>query len=222
MTYREHEHDHEHDRQRDPRPRGGRRGPGPRGWGRGRWAAGSEERASAEQRAEIKAWFTGRLPDDFYTDAPEVTIDNDEILVVGALSAVALEQGAAPEVASTAEEARIERFREDTREHRIRIAEEARARFGRVVSWGATVGSTSRLFTTANVPVMTRLRMSQRQVLDTLIDAGIARSRSEALAWCVELVGRNESEWIDELRDAFARVEEVRAQGPNASRPTSS
>ena len=187
--------------------------------GRGRWAAaGSEERPSAEQRAEIKAWFTGRLPDDFYTDAPEVTIDNDEILVVGPLSAVALEQGATPELASTAEEARIERFREDTREHRMRIAEEAQARFGRVVSWGATVGGTSRLFTTANVPVMTRLRMSQRQVLDTLIDAGIARSRSEALAWCVELVGRNESAWIDELRDAFARVEEIRAQGPSATR----
>ena len=60
--------------------------------------------------------------------------------------------------------------------------------------------------------------MSQRQVLDTLIDAGIARSRSEALSWCVDLVGKNEAEWIDELRGAFARVEEVRAQGPGATR----
>jgi hypothetical protein len=104
----------------------------------------------------------------------------------------------------------------------MRIAEEAQARFGRVVSWGATSGDTTRLFTNANVPVMTRLRMSQRQVLDTLIDAGIARSRSEALAWCVELVGRNESAWIDELRSAFAHVEEVRAQGPSANRPSES
>jgi hypothetical protein len=212
MTYSEHEH------QREPRQRGGRRGPGPR-WGRGRWAAGSEERPSAEQRAEIRAWFAGRLPDDFYTATPEVTIDNDEILVVGVLSAVELEQGATPGAAATAEEARIERFREDTREHRMRIAEEAQGRFGRAVSWGASAGGTTRLFTTTNVPVMTRLRMSQRQVLDTLIDAGIARSRSEALAWCVELVGRNEAEWIDELRSAFARVEEVRAQGPGSNRP---
>ncbi len=210
MTYKEHQH--------DPRQRGGRRGPGPR-WGRGRWAPGSEERPSAEQRAEIRAWFAGRLPEDFFTGTPEVTIDNDEILVVGPLSTVELEQGATPGEAATAEEARIERFREDTREHRMRIAEEAQARFGRVVSWGAKTGGTTRLFTTANVPVMTRLRMSQRQVLDTLIDAGIARSRSEALAWCVELVGRNEAEWIDELRSAFARVEEVRAQGPSANRP---
>ena len=210
MTYNER---HQH----DPRQRGGRRGGGPR-WGRGRWAAGSEERPSAEQRAEIKAWFTGRLPDDFFNGAPEVTVDNDEILVVGPLSSVELEEGATPGASATAEEARIERFREDTRDHRIRIAEEAQARFGRVVSWGATAGSTTRLFTTTNVPVMTRLRMSQRQVLDTLIDAGIARSRSEALAWCVELVGRNEAEWIEELRSAFARVEDVRAKGPGASR----
>ena len=209
MTFHEHQH--------DPRQRGGRRGPGPR-WARGRWGSGSEERPSAEQRAEIKAWFTGRLPDDFYVGVPEVTVDNDEVLVIGALSAVELDEGATAEAAATAEEARVERFREDTREHRIRIAEEAQGRFGRVVSWGATVGSTTRLFTTANVPVMTRLRMSQRQVLDTLIDAGIARSRSEALAWCVELVGRNEAAWIDELRSAFSRVEEVRAQGPSSNR----
>lgn len=148
-----------------------------------------------------------------------MTVDNDEILVTGSLSAVELEKGATAEAAATAEEARIERFREDTREHRVRIAEEAQARFGRVVSWGATAGGTSRLFTTANVPVMTRLRLSKRQVLDTLIDAGIARSRSEALAWCVELVGRNEAAWIDELRTTFAHVEEVRAQGPSSNRP---
>jgi len=214
MTYRSDEREH-------GRQRGGRRGPGPR-WARGRWASGSEERPSAEQRAEIRAWFAGRLPDDFFTRTPEVTVDNDEILVVGPLSAVELEKGATPEAATTAEEARIERFREETRENRIRIAEEAQARFGRVVSWGATSGGTTLLFTTANVPVMTRLRISQRQVLDTLIDAGIARSRSEALGWCVELVGRNEAAWIDELRTAFAHVEKVRAQGPSANRSTDS
>jgi len=209
MTFHEHPH--------DPRQRGGRRGPGPR-WARGRWSSGSEERTSSEQRAEIRAWFTGRLPGDFFVAAPEVTVDNDEILVVGALDPVELAEGATAGEAATAEEARIERFREDTRDHRVRIAEEAQGRFGRVVSWGATTGGTTRLFTTANVPVMTRLRMSQRQVLDTLIDAGIARSRSEALAWCVELVGRNEAAWIEELRSAFSRVEEVRAQGPNSGR----
>ena len=155
-----------------------------------------------------------QAPDDFYTAAPEVTIDNDEILVAGPLSAVDLEQGATAEAATTAEEARIERFREDTREHRMRIAEEAQARFGRVVSWGATAGDTTRLFTTANVPVMTRLRMSQRQVLDTLIDAGIARS-SERGSRLVRRARRQERGRVD--RRAARRLRPRRG-GP-CSRP---
>jgi hypothetical protein len=64
------------------------------------------------------------------------------------------------------------------------------------------------------VPVMTRLLLDERCVLDTLIDAGIARSRSEALAWCVKLVGANQAEWIDQLREAVSEVERVRADGP--------
>ncbi len=62
---------------------------------------------------------------------------------------------------------------------------------------------------------MTRLRFDERAVLDTLIDAGVARSRSEALAWCVRLVGRHQSDWISQLRDAMAQVEQVRSDGPD-------
>ena len=40
-------------------------------------------------------------------------------------------------------------------------------------------------------------------MLDTLVDAGVARSRSHALAWCVRLVGDHEGEWIDQLREAI-------------------
>ena len=64
------------------------------------------------------------------------------------------------------------------------------------MSWGAVCGDSTVLFTTAGVPVMTRLRMGDRRVLDTLIEAGVARSRSEALAWCVRLVAEHESDWI--------------------------
>ena len=49
---------------------------------------------------------------------------------------------------------------------------------------------------------MTRLRQPQRQVLDTLVDAGVARSRADALAWCVRLVGQHEDDWLGELREA--------------------
>jgi len=61
---------------------------------------------------------------------------------------------------------------------------------------------------------MTRLRMPERKVLDTLVAAGVARSRADALAWCVRLVGQHEEGWINELRDALVRVKEVRAEGP--------
>jgi hypothetical protein len=182
---------------------------------------------TSEQRAALLGWFAGQVPDDWFSAFPDVSFDNDEILVVGRLPEPHLEGGSAegrrvegrqPEDGRQAAEAAcIDRFREDTREQRVRIAEEAQHRFGRKVSWGARCGGTTRLFTTASVPVMTRLRLSERTVLDTLIDAGVARSRSEALAWCVRLVGRNESEWISDLRSAFEHVEAVRAQGPKKS-----
>ncbi|HEX3425114.1 MAG TPA: hypothetical protein VHT30_03215 [Acidimicrobiales bacterium] len=173
---------------------------------------------TAEQRAKLQGWFAGQIPDGWFTTAPEVTFDNDEILVVGTLKAPQVGAEAAPEVAAEAASARIERFREDTREQRMRIAEDAQRRFRRRVSWGAACGELTRHFTTASAPVMTRLRMPERAVLDTLIDAGVARSRSDALAWCVRLVGRNEAEWIADLRVAFEHVENVRAQGPSSLR----
>ncbi len=61
---------------------------------------------------------------------------------------------------------------------------------------------------------MTRLRMNERRVLDTLIDSGVARSRSHALAWCVRLVAERQEDWLKDLRDALKKVEEVRGEGP--------
>ena len=172
-------------------------------------------RAAAET---VKAWFTGRLPDGWFTGPIDVSVDNDEILVVGDLARPDLESDATPASAAAAESARIKRYREDTRDHRMQVADEAQHRYRRKVSWGARCGGTTELFTVASVPVMTRLRMPERQVLDTLIAAGLARSRSEALAWCVKLVGENEEQWIAELRAAFEQVEEVRSKGPSSRR----
>ncbi|MFC7102050.1 hypothetical protein ACFQQB_17290 [Nonomuraea rubra] len=73
------------------------------------------------------------------------------------------------------------------------------------------------MFTTLSVPVMTRLRQAERQVLDTLVAAGVARSRSDALAWCVRLVGKNTDEWLAELRDALQHVDRVRSSGPDVN-----
>jgi hypothetical protein len=97
----------------------------------------------------------------------------------------------------------------------VAIAQETEARFGRPVSWGVEHDGATTFFTTQSVPVMTRLRLRERAVLSTLIDAGIARSRSEALAWCVKLVERHQADWLAELREAFADVEQVRTGGPS-------
>jgi hypothetical protein len=71
------------------------------------------------------------------------------------------------------------------------------------------------VFTHASVPVMSRLRLEERKVLDTLVDAGVAGSRSDALAWCVNQVLAHQGEWIDRLRGAMTEVERIRAEGPN-------
>lgn len=167
---------------------------------------------------ELRGWFLGRIPDAWFTGAPEVTVDREEILVVGELVEAKAAKGAGEAEAAAARESRVDGFREDTREQRMAIADEAQRRFRRVVSWGVRLGGETHLFTTAAVPVMTRLRMRERAVLDTLVDAGVARSRSEALAWCVRLVGDNESAWIETLRGALGAVKEARGKGPKPGR----
>jgi len=166
---------------------------------------------------EIKGWFAGRVPKEWFTGPPDVTADREEILIVGTLPDVEVAKDASPAEVAAARAGRIKQFREDTRDARIRIAQEAEHRFRHKVSWGATCGDETELFTTLSMPVMTRLQMPERQVLDTLVNAGVARSRSHALAWCVRLVGENEGEWIQKLREALASVQQVRAEGPPRS-----
>ena len=163
---------------------------------------------------ELSGWFAGRLPDGWFAGTPQVSADREEILVVGTVSEPELPKDAVPETVEAAANARIDGFREDTREQRMRIAMEAQHRFGRRVSWGARCGEVRKLFTTVSVPAMTRLRMPERAVLDTLVDAGVARSRSHALAWCVRLVAQKQDEWLKDLREAMTHVEKVRAEGP--------
>lgn len=163
---------------------------------------------------EIRGWFVGRIPDGWFQAPPDVSIDGDEVLVVGALADVDSGEGAGEATRQAARAGRAKQLREDTREARMRIAREAEHRFGRKVSWGVEVGGERFLFTTMAVPVMTRLRMDERRVLDTLIEAGVARSRSHALAWCVRLVADRQAEWLKDLEEALTAVQRVRTQGP--------
>lgn len=163
---------------------------------------------------EIQGWVVGRVPDEWFDGAPEVSVDREEILVVGRLEQPDPDSGDA--VRRAAEVGRIARFREDTRGHRMAVADEAERRFGRKVAWGAVCGETRQVFTSLSLPVMTRLRQPERRVLDTLVEAGVARSRADALAWAVRLVGQHEGDWITELRDALVAVQQARASGPAA------
>jgi hypothetical protein len=163
---------------------------------------------------EIRGWFAGRLPDDWFAGAPEISTDRDEILVIGAIPAPDMSDDDSPEARAAAVDARIGGFREDTRARRMKVADEAQHRFGRKVSWGAVCADQRVTFTTLSVPAMTRLRLAERQVLDTLVDAGVARSRSHALAWCVRLVAERQDDWLRDLREALTAVEQVRAEGP--------
>ena len=163
---------------------------------------------------DVSRWFAARLPAGWFAGLSEVTADSEEILVVGTLPDVELATGTSEEARAAARAARIDRFREETREERMKIAREAERQFKRKVAWGATCGDQTKVFTTLSVPVMTRLRMSERAILDTLVAGGVARSRSDALAWCVRLVGMHQADWIKGLRDALVKVEEARGKGP--------
>jgi hypothetical protein len=182
-----------------------------RGRGRGPGGRGRGPEVPPVDRAEVAGWLAGRLPDDWFTGPVELTIDRDEITVVGTLA----EPEAGEGDAAAARAGRIARFREETRQQRMAIADAAQERYGRSIAWGAVCGDEREVFTNLSVPVMTRLRQRERLVLDTLVDAGVARSRSEALVWAVRLVGQHSEEWLTELRAAMASVEEVRGRGPD-------
>ncbi|MHA3020070.1 hypothetical protein ACXPWS_07320 [Mycobacterium sp. BMJ-28] len=165
-------------------------------------------RHATHDAAEAVDWFAGRLPDGWFAGDPDVVVDREEITVVGRLP------DADGDESASRVSGRAAKFREETRGERMRIADEAQDRFGRKVSWGVQAGAERILFTHLAVPVMTRLRQPERQVLDTLVDAGVARSRSDALAWSVRLVGEHTDEWLSKLRAAMTAVDDLRAEGP--------
>jgi hypothetical protein len=173
-----------------------------------------------DARERVTGWFAGRLPADWQAAPADITIDREEITVRLTIPDVDLGGDASEVSRSEARAGRAKAFREETRGKRIEIAREAEHRYDAKVSWGVALGPEgdqhAELWTHVAAPVMTRLRQPQRLVLDTLVDAGVARSRSDALAWCVRLVGQHEDDWLGELRDAMTAVSDVRAKGPVA------
>ncbi len=153
---------------------------------------------------DIAAWMRAEAG-ALYVEPPEVTVDREEVVVVGRVSA----DGAA-------EARRMAEHREQTRSERIRIARLAEDRFARKVSWGVRCGDATQMFTHLATPVMTRLRQPERLLVDTLVEAGVARSRSEAVAWCLGVVAEREGDWLADLQEALVAVREARGRGPQA------
>ncbi len=179
------------------------------------WASNRHYMITSEQRDTLRGWFAGRVPEDLFEELTDLTVDREEITVIGRIPGPRLAEGASDAERDAAVQGRIQEFRERTRQSRVEVAREAEHRFGRKVSWGVECGGERALFTHVAAPVMTRLRQPERQVLDTLIAGGVARSRSDALAWCVRLVQRHTDDWLTELRDSLEHVRRVRAQGPD-------
>src|SRR3990170_3248354 len=173
----------------------------------GRRRPGGWQQAQQPDASDAADWFAGRLPDGWFAGDPKVVVDREEITVIGRLPEPEGQEGAAGPETEAHASGRVARFREETRPERMRIADEAEDRYGRKVAWGVEVGEPESperiLFTHIAVPVMTRLRQPERQVLDTLVDAGVARSRSEALSWAVKLVGEHADSWLSDLRTAM-------------------
>src|SRR5690242_1445222 len=105
---------------------------------RGMGFPGGPGREAAPPVDDLAGWLAGRLPDGWFEGAAEVSVDRDEILVVGRLAAPSVEGDEA--AARAAEAGRIRRFREETREQRIHIARDAEHRYGRKLAWGAVCG----------------------------------------------------------------------------------
>src|SRR5689334_3154649 len=188
------------------------------GHGRGFGRPGGWQQADLPDASDAPDWFAGRLPSEWFSGPATIEIDRDEIVVIGELALPAPESGdddaAGSEPSAATVDGLIARFRESTRPARMQIAQEAQARYGRNVAWGVSVNGERTLFTHLSVPVMTRLRQPERKVLDTLVDAGVARSRADALAWTVKLAGQHAEEWLEELRSAMRKVDDLRSEGP--------
>ncbi|MEU2256230.1 hypothetical protein [Nocardia xishanensis] len=189
--------------------------------GRGFGRPGGWQQADLPDPADVPDWFAGRLPSDWFVGKPVIEVDRDEIVVIGELplpkpEAAEAEDADAPteKIPAATKEGAIARFRESTRPARMQIAGEAQHRYGRNVAWGVSVDGERIMFTQLAVPVMTRLRQPERKVLDTLVDSGVARSRSDALAWTVKLAGKHAEEWLEELRTAMRKVDDLRSEGP--------
>ena len=157
------------------------------------------------ENEQLLSDLTSLLPDNWFVGVPALIVDAEEVLIVGALSDQS--PGGTDPLA----------FRETTRKERMKVADRFEAVAKRSVAWAVSIDGAVTVFTSLSIPVMTRLRITEREVLDTLVGAGVAKSRSDAASWCVRFVGQREASWLSNLRSTLEGVSKVRAEGPMLS-----
>ncbi len=163
------------------------------------------------QPDELQAWLAARLPAALMAAQPDIQVYPDEVVLMLHLSDATL-PASSGEQQRNAELDFISQQRENSRPMRMKLARQLQKRLGKTVSWGMQVGESSVLFTTRTTPVMTRLGRAEREVLDTLVAAGVAETRSSALAYTVRTFAFEHADWLAEVREAIEQVEQVRSR----------
>lgn len=161
---------------------------------------------------EAARWVHEQMPAELLSGPPELSAYDDEVVVLLPIALPALPEDLPAEARRRAEYQLIAQRREETRPLRMRLARDLQKRLGLAVAWGMRAGESEALFTTRSAPVMTRLGRAEREVLDTLVAAGVADTRSSALAYAVRAFATEHADWLAEVRDAIAQVEQVRAR----------
>lgn len=160
---------------------------------------------------ELKEWLLHQLPPAITSCETEVTSDEDEMLVILHLDTSALGETKENE-RKRVEQACIVHYRAETKALRIQLAREIHEQYGYTVTWGMRAGKTIQFFTNNQKPVMTRLSYYERRVLDTLIAANVANTRSAALAYIVRTFAAEHQDWLDDVQEALVHVEQLRQQ----------
>jgi hypothetical protein len=168
------------------------------------------ETATINDPQELTQWLLSQLPASVVGSDPEITINADELLITLNLNTETL-MGKG-EALKNAEHALIEHQRSETRTLRIQLGRHLERTYGCAVSWGMRAGGTVQLFTTNTTAVMTRLSRTERQVLDTLIAANVANTRSAALGYIVRTFAIEHQEWLNQAQEAAKHMTNLREQ----------
>jgi hypothetical protein len=163
------------------------------------------------QLVALEKRLAEQLPAHLLGEEPELTLEDDELLVVMQVNTDGV-TGEGKE-RRLGEQELIMRLRQESRALRIQLARAIHHDYGFVVSWGMRAGETLRMFTSnATKPVMTRLTREERKVLDSIIAANIANTRSAAISYIIRIYAREHQDWLQEVQLLSERMAQLRDQ----------